>query len=201
MLGDMTRLQVPENHGTYMALEDTTNGTTALHRFCTGIWVSPPLRDNVILGNGPVSLFLGQYQSIATGNFSNNALCLYVWRQSTQSLVGRIVDSIPSGVPLSGSVVPTPLLKISTDLMPNITATKVQAQAGDRLICESWAMFTPSAAAACLCDTAMAGLGLAATSGVQIDTPDYIASYVELYDNFAFQGEVFITPTSFSSIV
>ena len=139
---DAGRLRLMDtNIGTAQAtLTSTTVATTSKQQYFNAMFATLPLKGNQTVGGGTLTLNTAASGSSAAAAFLVTGLNVYVWRPSTNSKVGTVVDS--SNASLGGTSGGT------AETSQNVTTatSAVSAQGGDIIICEVWANFTQSMA-------------------------------------------------------
>ena len=120
-------------------LKNTSLGLTGTRTAFIGFFASPPLDTNQTIGGSGTTLTLSTaaYQSLSV-SFWAKSLNVYVWRPSTNTKVGTIIDSAATSLggsqPTAGSE--------RTSYITSIATSGVSAIAGDVIICEVWASFS-----------------------------------------------------------
>lgn len=118
-------------------ISDGMAGTT--QRIFIGFFSSPPLNTNQTIGGSGTTLTLSTaaYQNLSA-SFWAKSLNVYIWRPSTNTKVGTIIDSAATSL---GGSQPTTASE-RTSYITSIATSGVSALAGDVIICEVWASFT-----------------------------------------------------------
>lgn len=141
---DATILRVMDiNKSTSLGQSSTSTFTVATaskQQNLVAMFGSKPLKGNQTVGGGTLTLNTAASGSSAAAAFLVTGLNVYVWRPSTNTKVGTVVDS--SNASLGGTSGGT------AETSQNVTTatSAVSAQGGDIIICEVWANFTQSMA-------------------------------------------------------
>jgi hypothetical protein len=117
------------------------SNTTQQYGFM-GFFSSPQLKGNQTVGGGTWTINHAQAESSLDMNFIINIVNIYVWRPSTNTKIGTIIDSTTS----LGGQEPGAINSERVNFF-NFTTSQVSALDGDVIICELWTVFTQAAAA------------------------------------------------------
>lgn len=122
----------------------TSIAATTFQTALLGIFATNPIaNDSITIGAGSIILNAADATSNATRLlFNTNSVNIYVWRPSTNTLVGYILDA--AGFDLSTGA---PKAVSTTETVTHITGilgSPVTALEGDILVVEVWSSFTPT---------------------------------------------------------
>ena len=123
------------------SIAGSTSNNTSVQRGFLGFFCSPKLNGNQTVGGGSWSLNLAQAESNLSANFFINLVNIYVWRPSTNTKIGTILDATTS----LGGLEPTAASSIQVNTF-TFSTSSVSALDGDVIICEIWSVFTQGAA-------------------------------------------------------
>lgn len=114
-----------------------TNGV-ATSRMTFGMFASNPLDVAQTVGGGSMILNTANQADTNSGAIQITSMAVYVWRPTTNSIVGFVIDS--SATSLGGT--PTSGTSETVQHVTGIATSAVAAAAGDIIICEIWANWT-----------------------------------------------------------
>lgn len=97
-----------------------------------GMFISPPLDTAQTVGGGNMTLNVADAESSPGANFWVDSLNIYVWRPSTGTKVGTLLDAVDLGGTEGGT-------SETVTHITGITSTGISALAGDVIVCEVWA--------------------------------------------------------------
>lgn len=166
-----------------------TFSQTALMMGC----VSPSLSGSGTIG-ATTALYVASRRFSSSTNFWINALNAYVWRPTTGTKVGTIINnvrqpSIPGWVgPTLGNSGPTWIGQTETAFYPNIGSAPVNYQAGDCIVAEVWAKFSQSNPESSVCECHYGGSHEELMNNAVIG-PEGCASFIAFYEDVLFATE------------
>lgn len=138
--GATTTRSMNRNIGTAQAsvsISSTTASGTAQFAFFR-TFVSPALVSNTTISADTLTWNVADAEGNAASNFWVGGVNLYVWRPSTGTKIGTLVDNV-TGTQLGTEGTTTASVTTGT-----VATSSVSALAGDVLICEVWSNFNQS---------------------------------------------------------
>jgi hypothetical protein len=138
--GSGTLKTLSTTKGTTQTFKTDTVASASAQRHFIGFWCSPPLAAQTISAN-TWTTFCADSEGNLSANYFANLVNVYVWRPGTGAKVGTIIDG--SNGASQGGTEPT---SASSEQVTTWTfsGSAVVCQAGDVIIVERWAVFTPS---------------------------------------------------------
>lgn len=159
----------------------TANNTNPQVAFL-GTFVSPGLSSNTTISADTITFNVADQQSATQAAFWVNAFNVYVWRPSTGTKVGTLIDTSSTGTLIGSATGTTEVTTTGT-----ASTSSVSALAGDVIICEVWSRFTQSMG------TAYTGTfyydGTTVNTGAENTAVTNHASFIELTQNLSFNGD------------
>jgi hypothetical protein len=159
----------------------TSGASTATQSGLLGRFVSQPLAGSKTVGGGSILMNVAESEGNLASNFWINAMHVFVWRPSTNALVGTVRDS--GGASLGGTE-PTSASSVQVTHITGITSSAVSAQTGDVVVVEVWSRFTQSMGSNYASTFYFGGTTENTTENAVVTNH---ASFVELAENLVFQ--------------
>ena len=135
--------------GTSQVVRSITSSATTVAQvgFCA-MFCSDTLNVNQVIPPQILTFNIANRESSASMNIgSDMRINAYVWRPSTGTKVGTLVD----GLVMAGDVEPGAALSIRVNHATITSTVTLSADAGDVLVCELWNLFTQSVGTALQC--------------------------------------------------
>ena len=165
---------------------DTVASASAQRHFI-GFWCSPALAAQTISAN-TWTTFCADWEDNLSANYFANLINVYVWRPGTGAKVGTIIDG-SNGASQGG----TEATAASSEQVTTWTfsGASVVCQAGDVLIVERWAVFTPA-----MSNTYNLRFYYDGTveTGAENATISDVASYIETPQNLTWNNQNYSEP-------
>lgn len=164
-------------------ISGSTSATTNNQAGFFGIWALTPLSGSQTVGGAGETILVNvaDYESNLNSNFYINRAHVYVWRPSTNSLVGDCCTYSTSPVAEPSEPSSASSIQVSTF---SIALSSVSASDGDIIIIELWSNFTQSSATSY---TARLYYGGATETGTENTVVSNHASYFQFSQTFTFK--------------
>ena len=171
-------------------------GATDNTRNFMGYFCSPPFDRDQSVGGNPMELLAASSESNLGANFWINNLNIYVWRPSTGTKVGQLLDNT-TGNSL-GAQASLTANDAYPDYINSIGSAPIAVLAGDVIVCEIWNRTAIGSAISYTCNFYFDG------STETIDEATIVtnqASYIKFYETLSFVGDPPIKPHSFAVVI
>lgn len=162
--------------GSVTSLSGNSSATIFKQRGFMGMFATPPLRGAHTIGAGDLTFNCADQEDSDAMNFWVNALNVYVWRPSTGTKVGTLIDS--AGTSLGGTEGSYKYPTVT--YITGINLSNVSASDGDIIIIEVWSVFTQNMSTSYNAKFWYDGVNIVTTEDQRSD--DH-ASYVIFDDN------------------
>jgi hypothetical protein len=174
----------PDKGSAQVSHAGTSAASTATQSGLMGRFVSKPLSGAQTVGGGTMILNVAENEGNLASNFWISALHVFVWRPSTNALVGTVRDS--GGTSLGGTE-PTSASSVQVTHITGITSSAVSAQTGDVIVVEVWARFTQSMGTAYASSFHFGGTTENTTENAVVSNH---AAFIELAENLVLTKDV-----------
>jgi hypothetical protein len=173
----------------------TQSGNGVFYYFMRSIFMSQPLDGAQTVGGGSMTVNVAHSQTNTLANFQAGGYNVYVWRPSTSTVVGYVIDG---GTARNGSS-PTAANSIQALHQSGISTSAISAADGDHVVCEIWGSHSRSGMPASYGGTFyFDGTTENTTTGTVVTSH---ASFLELNETLAFQSPATGGARSFAVII
>ena len=194
-VGANTLRTMDRSIGTSQTSLSFTGATDSTRNFM-GFFSSPPFNRTQTVGGNVMEILVASSESDLGANFWINSLTVYVWRPSTGTKVGQLLDN-STGNSLGGAE-PLTANNAYPDYITSIASAQVNASVGDVIICEVWNTVATGSIIPYTCSFYFDGT-IETTNQSTIVTSQ--ASYIKFSETLSFDGDPLIRPHSFGAVI